>query len=46
MKDKLQYAMPFVFLGRIANSIMVAKQTQEIFNFREKAVEVMFGVYK
>lgn len=45
MTDKLIYGIPFGVLGRIANSIMVAKQTQEIFNFREKAVEVMFGKY-
>lgn len=45
MTDKLTYGIPFGFIGRIANSLMVAKQTQEIFNFREKAVEVMFGKY-
>lgn len=45
MTDKLTYGIPFGFLGRIANSIMVAKQTQEIFNFREKAVDAMFGKY-
>jgi ligand-binding SRPBCC domain-containing protein len=46
MTDKLTYAVPFGFLGRIANSLVVAKQTQDIFNYREKAVEEMFGVYK
>lgn len=45
MTDKLIYGIPFGFLGRIANSIMVAKQTQEIFDFREKAVEARFGKY-
>jgi ligand-binding SRPBCC domain-containing protein len=46
MTDKLTYAVPFGFLGRIANSLVVAKQTQDIFDYREKAVEEMFGVYK
>ena len=46
MTDKLIYGIPFGFLGQIANSITVAKQTQEIFDYREKAVEELFGVYK
>ncbi len=46
MTDKLTYSVPFGFLGRIANSIMVAKQTQEIFDYRVKAVDELFGVYK
>lgn len=46
MTDKLTYAVPFGILGRIANALIVAKQTQDIFNYRVKAVEEMFGVYK
>ncbi|MBU1372592.1 MAG: SRPBCC family protein [Bacteroidetes bacterium] len=46
MTDKLTYGVPFGFLGRIANSIMVAKQTQEIFDYRVKAVDDLFGIYK
>ncbi|MBD3750548.1 MAG: SRPBCC family protein [Sphingobacteriales bacterium] len=46
MIDKLTYGIPFGFLGRIANSIMVAKQTQGIFDYRVKAVDEMFGKYK
>nr|MBC7611753.1 SRPBCC family protein [Pseudopedobacter sp.] len=45
MTDKLTYGVPFGFLGRIANSIMVAKQTQEIFDYRVKAVDDLFGKY-
>jgi ligand-binding SRPBCC domain-containing protein len=45
MTDKLTYAVPFGFLGQIANALVVAKQTQDIFDYREKAVEEMFGVY-
>lgn len=45
MTDKLIYGMPFGIFGQIANAISVAKQTKEIFDFREKAVEELFGVY-
>ncbi|WP_017257600.1 SRPBCC family protein [Pedobacter arcticus] len=45
MKDRLTYGIPFGFIGQIANAIIVAKQTQEIFNYREKAVEELFGRY-
>lgn len=46
MTDKLIYGMPLGFLGQIANAITVSKQTEEIFTYREKAVEELFGVYK
>lgn len=46
MTDKLIYAVPFGIIGQLANSIIVDRQTQHIFDFREKAVEKLFGVYK
>ena len=45
MTDKLIYALPMGVFGQMANAISVAKQTQAIFDFREKAVEDLFGVY-
>jgi ligand-binding SRPBCC domain-containing protein len=45
MTDKLIYGMPFGIFGQIANAITVSKQTKEIFSFREKAVEELFGKY-
>ncbi|MDA9555624.1 SRPBCC family protein [Pelobium sp.] len=45
MTDKLIYAIPFGIIGQLANEITVAKQTQEIFTYREKAVEELFGKY-
>ena len=45
MKDRLSYGIPFGFIGQIANAIIVDKQTQGIFDYREKAVEEMFGKY-
>ncbi len=43
MTDKLIYGIPFGVFGQLANTIMVAKQTKEIFTYREKAVEHLFG---
>jgi ligand-binding SRPBCC domain-containing protein len=45
MTDKLTYGIPFGIFGRLANTIIVAKQTQEIFDYRVKAVDEMFGKY-
>ncbi len=46
MTDKLMYGIPYGFIGTIANALVVGKQTKEIFDYREKVVEEMFGVYK
>jgi ligand-binding SRPBCC domain-containing protein len=46
MTDKLTYGIPFGVIGQLANEIIVAKQTQEIFDYRVKAVDEMFGKYK
>ncbi len=46
MTDKLTYGIPFGIFGQLANAIIVAKQTQEIFDYRVKAVDELFGVYK
>jgi ligand-binding SRPBCC domain-containing protein len=46
MTDKLVYGVPFGIIGQIANALIVEKQTKDIFNYREKAVEEMFGVLR
>jgi len=43
MHDILHYAIGFGFVGTIANEIVVAKKVKEIFNFRHKKVEELFG---
>lgn len=43
MTDIVSYKPPFGFLGSIANSILIKKQLKEIFDYRVKAVEKMFG---
>ena len=43
MTDIVHYKLPFLFLGDIANTLFVKKQLKEIFDFRYKVVEEMFG---
>nr|WP_294895493.1 SRPBCC family protein [uncultured Pedobacter sp.] len=45
MTDRLTYGIPFGFIGSMANAIIVEKQTREIFEFRNKAVEELFGKF-
>ncbi len=46
MTDKLTYAVPYGIFGRLANSILVKKEVQKIFAYREVEVNKLFGVYK
>ncbi len=43
MTDIVDYKIPFGFLGDIANALMVKKQLKEIFDYRFKKVEEIFG---
>ena len=46
MTDIIDYKIPFGFLGDIANSILVKKQLQTIFDYRFKKVVEIFGNYE
>jgi len=46
MEDIVHYKIPLGFLGDIAQVILVKKQLEGIFDFRFKAVEAKWGVYK
>lgn len=46
MTDLLHYKIPFWFLGDIANSILVKKKLKEIFDYRYKKAEEIFGVFQ
>ena len=46
MNDILHYAIPYGIFGRLSNSLFVANKVKEVFNFREKAVEKIFGKMK
>jgi ligand-binding SRPBCC domain-containing protein len=43
MTDILNYAVPYGFIGRIANRLLVEKQIKKIFDYRVKAIEQLFG---
>ncbi|MBK9248226.1 MAG: SRPBCC family protein [Ignavibacteria bacterium] len=46
MEDLIHYKLPFGVLGRIVNAVMVKKQLTEIFDYRYKKIEEMFGVMR
>lgn len=46
MTDIIHYRLPLWFLGDIANSLFVKKQLQQIFDYRFKRVEEVFGTLK
>ncbi|MGL5113193.1 MAG: SRPBCC family protein [Flavobacterium sp.] len=46
MTDVVHYALPLGFLGRIMNSLVVKSKLNEIFSFREKAVDTLFNSKK
>ncbi len=46
MEDIIDYQPPMGLLGDIANSLFIARQLEEIFTYRKKAVEKRFGVFK
>lgn len=43
MIDIIHYKLPMGILGKWMNTLMVAKQLQQIFAFREQALEKKFG---
>jgi ligand-binding SRPBCC domain-containing protein len=45
MRDIVNYAPPFGFLGRIANALLIRNQLKEIFEFRRKKLEEIYGVF-
>ena len=46
MSDIISYSPPFGILGVIAHSLFIKKQLNEIFNYRFKAVERIFGKFE
>ncbi len=45
MTDIVHYKIPFWFLGDIAQSLFVKKQLSEIFDYRFKKTETLFGKF-
>ncbi|MBS1524201.1 MAG: SRPBCC family protein [Bacteroidetes bacterium] len=42
MTDIVNYAIGWGFIGRIANSLVVAKKLEEVFDYREKVIRKIF----
>lgn len=43
MEDVIDYKLPLGFLGRLMHPILVKKQLKNIFNYREKRLNELFG---
>lgn len=43
MQDILHYKLPLGFIGRIGNFLLVNKQMKNMFNYRERVLEQLFG---
>lgn len=43
MSDIISYQPPFGVLGNVANSLMIKKKLEEIFNYRQKRLIELFG---
>ncbi|WP_339895076.1 SRPBCC family protein [uncultured Algibacter sp.] len=46
MEDIIDYKVPFGWLGQLVHPILVKPKLEEIFNYRTKKLETLFGVYK
>ncbi len=46
MQDIVSYKPPYGLLGSAANSFIIRKKLDEIFNFRTQAVELIFGKWE
>lgn len=46
MEDIIDYKLPFGILGQLVHPIIVKPKLEEIFNYRTKKLEALFGVYK
>jgi ligand-binding SRPBCC domain-containing protein len=45
MNDIVTYRPPFGILGKLANTMIIKKQLDSIFRYRERAVEKIFGKF-
>lgn len=46
MEDIIDYKLPYGFLGQAVHPLIVRPKLEEIFNFRRKKLEEIFGSYK
>lgn len=46
MEDIIDYKVPFGLLGQLVHPLIVKPKLEEIFNFRTKKLEALFGTYQ
>ena len=46
MTDIVSYKPPFGIFGAIANKLFIKNQLEKIFNYRQKSLEKIFGIYE
>jgi ligand-binding SRPBCC domain-containing protein len=46
MEDIIDYKVPFGWLGQLVQPILVKPKLEEIFEYRTKILEELFGTYK
>ena len=46
MEDIIDYKVPFGFLGQLVHPLLVKPKLEEIFKYRTKKLEELFGTYK
>lgn len=46
MRDVVKYENPYGIFGRWANSLLVRKKLLQLFHFRYKKIEEIFGIWK
>ncbi|WP_299352292.1 SRPBCC family protein [Mucilaginibacter sp.] len=46
MTDIVNYAIPYGVIGRLSHKLLVGKKIKKIFDYRAKAINEMFGVYR
>lgn len=46
MTDILNYAIPYGFIGRLANTLIVRKRILEIFSYRKQMINEIFGEHR
>ncbi len=44
MRDRVEYALPFGPLGRLAHRLAVRRQLERIFDYRRRAIEEIFDI--
>ena len=46
MEDIIDYKVPFGWLGKLMQPLLIKPKLKEIFNYRKEKLEELFGVYQ